>query len=209
MLPNTGHAWLITNTGTLHSSVHRAWSLQLLIVSLCITLAISHTQVYMDGRQMGGALSPGQSAVGVVPPGPPTMSGVPPGQPPMGVASPGHSGVGVVSPGYSPMGVVSPGQSVTLNPVLRQHSYDTMFQAPYQAPSMFPQQQAPPPGHNYSYFHGAPPTNHTYTHQGQIPSVNPYEAGQFGGTQARPSAPPKQLQTSYSVGKQSHRTSTL
>ncbi len=103
------------------------------------------------------------------------MRGAPlPGGSPMGVISPAHSHVAPVPPAYSPVGVVSPGQSVALTPVLRQSSYDTVFQAPYQGPPMYPQQQAPPPGHTYSQFHGAPPTNHGYVHQGVVPSMGQY-----------------------------------
>ena len=119
----------------------------------------------MDGHQMIVPPSPVQSPMG----GPP------------------------VSPAHSPMGVVSPGQSVALNPVLlRQNSYDLMFQAPYQSSPILPQQQPPPPGHTYSYFHGAPPTSHDYVHQGVVPSMNQY---------ASPSGQTPAYSTAYSVGE--------
>ncbi len=107
---------------------------------------------------------------------------------PVGVVSPSHLHMTPAPLAPSPVGAVSPG--VTLNPVLRQSSYDTMFQNPYQEPPTYSQQQPPPPGHAYSQFHGAPPTNHGYVHQGTVPSMRQY-------------VPPPNLQytTSQSFGK--------
>lgn len=127
-------------------------------------------QVYRDGHQMA----------------PPSQIGT---QPPL------QSYMGAVDGAQSPMGVVSPRQSVALNPVLRQQSYDTMFQAPYQPPSVYPQQQVPPPCHTHMYY-GAQPT-YGYVPQGHAPYTHQYSDGYI-----QPPPPPRPVvSTSQSVGE--------